>query len=194
MDARRPSEIFLTLWRYRSQTDREETPGDFELCAEAWARIRELEQMAEWEAERGAVPGTQVDGGKEEDTSSAPAGHLPPCEHSSLRLFGYKCATGTFAKHVEPLEGEGTRREQAQSGSEAVPAIQAGTDTRARKREIRDRILQAREKGFTAPEIAQAAGGGVTDTTIYQIINAEKVDIRTYERIGKALDKLMTAN
>lgn len=47
MDARRPSEIFLTLWRYRSQTDREETPGDFELCAEAWARIRELEQMAE---------------------------------------------------------------------------------------------------------------------------------------------------
>ena len=60
-----------------------------------------------------------------------------------------------------------------------------------RKRQIRERILKARQDGFSAASIAQAAGGSVTDTTVYQIINADKVDIRAYERIALALDKLL---
>ena len=60
-----------------------------------------------------------------------------------------------------------------------------------RKRQIRERILKARQDGISAASIAEAAGGSVTDTTVYQIINAEKVDIRAYERIALALDKLL---
>lgn len=39
------SEVFLTLWRWRTTHDPEATPADFALCAEAWAEIRRMEAL-----------------------------------------------------------------------------------------------------------------------------------------------------
>ena len=39
------SEVFLTLWRWRTTHDPEATPADFALCAEAWAEIRKMEAL-----------------------------------------------------------------------------------------------------------------------------------------------------
>ena len=42
------SEVFLTLWRWRTTHDPEATPADFALCAEAWAEIRRMEATYSW--------------------------------------------------------------------------------------------------------------------------------------------------
>jgi len=43
---KKPSEIFLRLWQYRTATDEEATADDFVLCADIWVQIREMETMA----------------------------------------------------------------------------------------------------------------------------------------------------
>lgn len=152
----RPSEMFLKIWRYRSQTDQEETPEDFALCAEAWAQIRALEELQAWETERTAVP-------RDEEVRAD--------------QFTY----------MEEAPGDPSPAAPDDGG----PIDALRMTPRERKRQIRDRILRAREQGFTAAQIAEAAGGSVTDDTVFRIINAVKTDIRAYERIDLALDKLM---
>ena len=48
------SEVFLTLWRWRTTHDPEATPADFALCAEAWAEIRRMERQSLSPAEPGS--------------------------------------------------------------------------------------------------------------------------------------------
>lgn len=43
MEKKKPSEVFLRLWRYHTTACGDATPADFELCAEAWAEIRRME-------------------------------------------------------------------------------------------------------------------------------------------------------
>ena len=54
---RKPSEVFLKLWRWRTTNDTTATDEDFTLCAEAWEEIRRMECELAWEKIREGMDG-----------------------------------------------------------------------------------------------------------------------------------------
>ena len=158
----KPSELFLSLWHFMMCNLTTVSQKDFLECAEAWQQIRVMEIMLTTpEPEKEVQIDQHTYEVEETDTSSV--------------------ATATASPQGEAQE----ERDTAEEGQEEKPK-----SNRERKQEIRDRILTARKNGISTQSIADAAGGQVTDDTIYQIINAMRVDIRTYERIARGLDEL----
>ena len=157
----KPSELFLALWYHRSMKGTI-TAADFADCADAWLQIQELETMC-----------TSKQAFEEMFPMFKEKKHEPERE---IQIDQH-----TFEIVAEPEKPAEAPEEKS------APKI---SQNAKRKQEIRDRIIAARKNGINTQAIANAAGGKVTDTTIYQIINAETVDIRTYERIALGLDKL----
>jgi len=178
----KPSEIFLALWYHRTQhgIDKE----DFCDCADAWLQIQELETMCT------SKPAFEEMFPMFQEKKREPEREIQIDQHTfEVVSDPEKTDTSSVAAATETSEERHTlpaRRDSPQGGAQEPKP----KNNRDRKREIRDRIIEARKNGINTQAIANASGGKVTDTTIYQIINAETVDIRTYERIALGLDKL----
>ena len=60
----------------------------------------------------------------------------------------------------------------------------------AKKAAIRDRLVKARDEGVTAAQLVTASEQKISDSEIYAILNAAKVDMETYRRLEAALEAL----
>lgn len=77
---RKPSEVFLKLWRWRTTNDTTATDEDFTLCAEAWEEIRKMEAEKEWTEIRDSV----------EDVPDKPVGDMPAAKPSGWQIWKEK--------------------------------------------------------------------------------------------------------
>lgn len=91
--------------------------------------------------------------------------------------------TSSAAAAAPSPQGEGQESQDA-------PAPKAGGWAK-KKILIRDRLLQARADGVTIAQLTNAGGTGVClESEVFGILNAAKLDMKSYRRVEAALDAL----
>lgn len=200
--ARKPSEIFLDLWHQVSldQMERE----DFIECADAWEKIREMEdthESAEEFIERmrkhaddvlrsrmGEAPEEDRRDELEEKINNAPVHHAGESVAREIQIDQHTFADEeTVEAEIKKAKEDGGEPEEKQ---EAKPVTWTDKQNalKQRKQEIKARLEEARRNKISGPKLAEAAG--VEDAKIYAILNAGQVTIQTYEKVAKGLEKL----
>ncbi len=198
--AKKPNEIFLSLWHQVSleQMERE----DFIECAEAWEKIREMEYadehiddlFDELKERLAEIPEPDMYlGDPEEDRrdelgekiNNAPVHHAGESVAREIQIDQHTFADEeTVEAEIEAMkEEDGEPKPEKPEGWSAKQK-----ELRERKQEILERLRKARGNHVSAPTIAKAAG--VDDTKVYAILNAGQVTIQTYEKVAKGLEKL----
>lgn len=178
---KRPSEVFLRLWRFRTIHDDEEVPANFALCAETWAEIRRMEEAAAFRAALRLGFADAADGpsgapaptGLDEDVESAPA---EASKNDGEEDPEPACAPVRDDRPLEDLKvvHNGPRKRKN-------PWEQYRQNTRRR-------LLNAR---FSSQQIAEASGGAVTVDDLRAVVDGTLiVPGNTVSAINKALDKL----
>ena len=169
---KRPSEVFLALWRFRTTHDDEETPEDFALCADAWRQIKALEEIyAEASYRAGmadllqsGIPASRNDPAGE----PGPPGVIPE-DNSEVSQ------PGEDPVQLPPAEGS---------------PHYTGYMSRLKNETLsRLRILR-RDKGLTSAQITEASGGKLTLNTVMDMLDAKQVPLAMWDEMKRALDKI----
>ena len=169
---KRPSEVFLALWRFRTTHDDEETPEDFALCADAWRKIQSLEEIyAEASYRAGmadllqsGIPASRNDPAGE----PGPPGVIPEDNSEESQ-------PGEDPVQLPPAEGS---------------PHYTGYMSRLKNETLsRLRILR-RDKGLTSAQITEASGGKLTLNTVMDMLDAKQVPLAMWDEMKRALDKI----
>ena len=167
VENRRPSEVFLRLWRWHATSCGDATAADFELCAEAWAEIRRMEtkEAAENTAGRASPAPT-------ERTDSAPE----PVSDSDT-----EADTSSTASGPPSPQGEGN------PGRDAAEIARKGFATR--KQKAAEALDQLRAAGVALADIA-AAAKGLTISEVMDALERKNLALPVWAKIEKAVAKL----
>ena len=186
---RTASDVFLTLWRYhaRGATSAEADAATFLLCAEAWEKIRRME-----ETQAPVIINTApypVDPEAMRDAIRAAKGE------KSTQDEGEKVHADAEKKYTEYIEYNDTSSAAAAAPSpqgEGTEVVQNGPRKESPWEKYRSncqtRLLASR---FSSAEIAKASDGGCTlDNVQAFLMDRHAVGTVTIGAIMKAMDKL----
>ena len=183
MSDKRPSEVFLALWRFRTTRDDEETPEDFALCAEAWAEIRRME---------GATPHPSA-----MPTPSPPGegmgGESTPTEGEKVHPDGVEKVHGDADESIpdrggataagHPGEGDGV----VQNGPPARDNEAIGKKAYAsRLTELRRGVADIRSRGVSMQSIADA-GKNLTLNDVLDFLEGKAIPLPKIAALEKAV-------
>lgn len=200
VENRRPSEVFLALFRERA-INAEIGVDEFAALADVWQQIRELEEIAARERRRekrvfdevlacateirpfGATAQEQREGQAPPlQTPPEPAGETP---------------APTDAEDSEPVSESNTADEELDPrpiDELAAPDGKRYTGYGATfKNATRTRLLELRAQGLTTGEIMAAADGQLGYGELMDIIEANKVRVDVYETLAGILDEIEAA-
>ena len=168
---RTASDVFLTLWRYhaRGATSAEADASTFLLCAEAWEKIRRMEENA-----GGASPAPACPTEGEKST---------PDEGEKVHADAEKKYASTPAEDAgkDPSPDGGLVRDDSGTQSKKSP-------WETYRSNCQTRLLASR---FSTAEIAKASDGGCTlDNVQAFLMDSHAVGTVTIGAIMKAMDKL----
>lgn len=164
---KKPSEIFLRLWQYRTVTDEEATADDFLLCAEIWTQIRELESMA-------TKPSLLI--------------IKDPKEAETAKNFWKNPPEGLITPAPKADDGEGEEPNPKNSHGKTTGEGHGVTAWAVRKRAALGALAKARANGVSLASIADAAGLSLTD--VLGLSNGEKKAIPIWSQLERGLKKL----
>ena len=199
VENRRPSEVFLALFRERA-INAEIGVDEFAALADVWQQIRELEEIAARERRREGIdrmaqlwfPQRADDlrpcGGK---TAPEPReGQAPPLQ-TQTEPAGETPAP-TDAEDSETVSESDTADEELDPrpiDELAAPDGKRYTGYGATfKNATRDRLLEMRGRGLTTGKIMAEAGGLITYGELMDIIEGNKVKFDVYESLAGILD------
>ena len=184
MTEKKPSDVFLELWRWRAL---DLTPEQFAECAGAWREIVHLEEiysMAERErilraqlaafesrADEGVGPYAGTIERSDSDTAPGPV--------------TYDCASAPMPD-PEPEAVE----KFAEEAVEADPDAKYTGYMSRLKNETRERLLRLRkEQGLTVNDILAADTYGLRWSDVMDMIEAKPVPLPRWEALAKILDQ-----
>ena len=173
-EVKRPSEVFLRLWRYHTVSCGDATPADFALCADAWMQIREMEAMA-------TTPEFRIPGLLTTD--------LEAMDREVRRIAGLPERTpDDVGAHEEdpgdPPDAPRDDKEPEKPARDASAISRAGAATR--KRKALEALDAARAAGLTIAQIAEA-GSGLTVSDVMDVIDRKALPMTVYAKLEKAL-------
>lgn len=179
MDKRKPSDVFLELWRAREL----QTPEAFRECAETWLQIRELEKEANREFFQSLL-GPHSSGGSilaEMAGGASPSPTSPP-------------ETAESTPESTPADGEkvheSTPAEGVQNGPPARDNAEIGRKAFAeRKKNDLERLEALRDRGVSMQDVADAA----PDLQLYDVLRfleRKPLPLPKLAALEKALKKL----
>lgn len=202
VENRRPSEVFLALWRYYALDQRDLASVDeFAALADVWQQIRELEEIAARERRRGKrvfdeVPAWATEirpfgaTAQEQREGQAPPLQTPPEPAGET-------PAPTDAEDSEPVSESDTADEELDPhpiDELAAPDGKRYTGYGATfKNATRTRLLELRAQGLTTGKIMAAAGGLIGYGELMDIIEGNKVRIDVYESLAGILDEIEAA-
>lgn len=175
VENRRPSEVFLRLWRYHTTACGDATAADFELCAEAWAEIRRMEEKEAAEGREKAfrrfmeelpvlTPAPKDIGGKDPS---------PVAQDDR---------GGADQADPEPVSDPDTKP----GGKKRDPAEVGKAAFATRKRLILEGLERLRGDGKTLADIA-AAVKGLTISEIMDAMDRKPLALPVWVKIEKAV-------
>lgn len=211
---KRPSEVFLALWRFRTTHDDEETPEDFALCADAWRKIQSLEEIYAEASERArkqyTIPADKQWPEWRSQVLGQPVSRNDPAEDPTQVSFvkseriDYQALMEGGVGHPDPAGEPGPpgvipedNSEESQPGEDPVQLPPAegsphytGYMSRLKNETLsRLRILR-RDKGLTSAQITEASGGKLTLNTVMDMLDAKQVPLAMWDEMKRALDKI----
>ena len=185
VENRRPSEVFLALWRERA-IGAGISVDEFAALADVWQQIRELEEIAARERRR-----EFFDAWKDQKPQIVPGepgkDPLPVC--APVR--------DDSEEDREPVSESDTADEELDPhpiDELAAPDGKTYTGYGATfKNATRTRLLELRAQGLTTGKIMAAAGGAFGYGELMDIIEGNKVRIDVYESLAGILDEIDAA-
>ena len=192
---RKPSDVFLALWRYRAYTASVDVQ-EFSDLAEVWQQIRELETIATGKEMRRAMALLEQFLGGAAPKAPVPEVEPDPDDGKSLR-----CAqddsepeseteqeTVSEPDHpmtdgdgeLEPIKAKAPKRSAKEIGAESFAT---------RKRNILAALAKARADNVSLGDIASGASG-LTLNDVLDILDAKAKPVVTWAALEKALKKL----
>lgn len=185
VENRRPSEVFLALWRERA-IGAGIGVDEFAALADVWQQIRELEEIAARERRR-----RFFDAWKDQKPQIVPV--EPGKDPSPV------CAPvwDDSEEDREPVSESDTADEELDPrpiDELAAPDGKRYTGYGATfKNATRTRLLELRAQGLTTGKIMAAAGGLIGYGELMDIIEGNKVRIDVYESLAGILDEIEAA-
>ena len=205
VENRRPSEVFLALWRERA-IGAGISVDEFAALADVWQQIRELEEIAARERRRERFDALT------EGWFPQRADNLRPCDGETGKDPSPVCApvrddktvggpsgtpTPTDTEDREPVSESDTADEEMDPkpiDELAAPDGKRYTGYGATfKNATRTRLLELRAQGLTTGKIMAAAGGLIGYGELMDIIEGNKVRIDVYETLSGILDEIDAA-
>ena len=185
VENRRPSEVFLRLWRWHATSCGDATATDFELCAKAWAEIRRMEAK-------------EADEAREKIFRSLL--NTPPVVTPAPKDIDGKDPSPTAQ------DDRGTAPDDPEQADQADPEPEPDSDTETgrkkadpaetgraafatRKRRILEGLERLRGDGKTLADIA-AAAKGLTISEIMDAIDRKPLALPVWVKIEKAVAAL----
>ena len=198
VENRRPSEVFLALWRERA-IGAGISVDEFAALADVWQQIRELEEIAARERRR-----ESFDAWKDQKTQIVPVepGKDPspvcaPVRDDKTEGGPSGTPAPTDAEDSEPVSESDTADEELDPrpiDELAAPDGKKYTGYGATfKNATRTRLLELRAQGLTTGKIMAAAGGLIGYGELMDIIEGNKVRIDVYESLAGILDEIEAA-
>lgn len=198
VENRRPSEVFLALWRDRTYAN-VITVDEFAALADVWQQIRELEEIAARERRREVF-----DAWKDQkpqivpvETWKDPSPVCAPVRDDKTEGGPSGTPAPTDAEDSEPVSESDTADGELDPrpiDELAAPDGKKYTGYGATfKNATRTRLLEMRAQGLTTGEIMAAAGGQLGYGELMDIIEANKVRVDVYETLAGILDEIEDA-
>lgn len=200
VENRRPSEVFLALWRYYALDQRDRASvDDFAVLADVWQQIRELEEIAARERRR-----EFFDAWKDQkpqivpvETWKDPSPVCAPVRDDIPEGGPSRTPAPTDTEDREPVSESDTADEELDPrpiDELAAPDGKRYTGYGATfKNATRNRLLALRAQGLTTGKIMAAAGGLIGYGELMDIIEGNKVRIDVYESLAGILDEIEAA-
>lgn len=192
MTEKKPSDVFLELWQWRSGSGSCKKE-QFTECAEAWRQIVSLETR---EAERKAaseaffkniltspiMPAPTEPGPVTCAAAEGPGDPSPAAQDDRPEPVTYDCASAPMP-------------DPAPEAVEAAPDAKYTGYMSRTKNETRERLLRLRkEKGLTVNDILAADTYGLRWSDVMDMIEAKPVPLPRWEALAKILDKYEEAD
>ena len=162
-ETKKPSEVFLRLWRYHTVSCGDATPADFALCADAWMQIRELETTA-------AKPQPFV------------VKPVVPVTAADL----YRAVEG-IQEEKDPSPEAQDDKDKEKPARDLSAISRAGAATR--KRNDLAALDAARAAGISTADLA-GTGVGLTVCDVMDLLDRKALPMTVYAKLEKALRKL----
>ena len=195
MEKKKPSEVFLRLWRYHTTACGDATPADFALCAEAWAEIRKME-------DRSLTLKT---------TTLQP---LKPLDHAALReevnrylLESFGVRAGGPTRASAPTEGTADSATEEPPEPEILPPAVPDQEIvipprektggvyhgymASKKNATRERLLTLRASGKASiGQLKELSRGALSEHDLLDMLEAKPVAIAKYDVLAGILDAM----
>lgn len=195
VENRRPSDVFLALWRYYALDQRDRASvDDFAVLADVWQQIRELEICAvrdyRWESARVEEIFRAYCAPDDGEPSSAPDGAPSPEEEGETVPESDTEDEPGDPSPAAPDDGDELEAQdldglEIPAGEKPYKGYLATVKNRTR-----NRLLEMRARGLTTGQLMAAADGCLGYDDLMSILEAKPVRFDVYERLAEVLDEI----